>query len=263
MAAVTELQSELVRAKDLGAVDLWALPSFDPELPDPPPGEEPEVAPEPEPVVEEVQVEEVAIEEVQPLTLEEVEAIRQEAYNEGFSTGEKDGFHSGQLKAKQEADAALAVKVASLETLMSHLFEPIAEQDKQIEAALMKVVSQVVREVVRRELQMDSTHVAGFLREALKLLPAGAQNLRIHVNPQDFDTIKALRERHEESWRILEDTELMPGGCRIETDHSRIDATVETRLEQALDQLFEQQRLQAVQPAEPDLHIDLDSPDAP
>ncbi len=36
--------------------------------------------------------------------------------------------------------------------------------------------------------------------------------------------MKALRDRHEEKWRILEDETLMPGGCRIETESSVIDA---------------------------------------
>ena len=71
----------------------------------------------------------------------------------------------------------------------------------------------------------------------------------------------ALRERHEESWRILEDDSLLPGGCRIETEHSRIDATIETRLAQAVKQLFEQQREQATHPLASDIRIDLDAPE--
>lgn len=257
--------SELIRAKDLAAFDRWALPSFDAggATESEPESLQLETAPvvevEPEPAV---QIEEVAVEDVKPLTLDELEAIRQDAYNEGFATGEKDGFHAGQLKAKQEADAALALKVGSLERLMEQLLEPIAEQDQQLEDALVRLVSHMVREVVQRELNTDSSQIRHVLRESLKLLPMGASNVRIQVNPQDFETIKALRERHEESWRILEDESLMPGGCRIEAEHSQIDASVETRLAQALKQLFEQQREQATQPPEADTLIDLEQPDA-
>ncbi len=86
--------------------------------------------------------------------------------------------------------------------------------------------------------------------------------MRIHVNPQDFESVKALRERHEESWRILEDASLLPGGCHIETEHSRIDASIETRLSQAIKQLFEQQRENATHPLEADLQLDMGSHDA-
>lgn len=256
--AAKEAPSELIRAKDVAVFDRWAIPSFDPEVEEPAPAPEAPAEPEPEP-----QIEEVAVEDVKPLTLEEVEAIRQDAYNEGFATGEKDGFHAGQLKAKQEADVALAAKLAQLEALMGHLLEPIASQDRELEQSLVDLVSQMTRQVIQRELTTDSSQIRHVLREALKLLPMGAENIRIHVHPQDFELVKALRERHEETWRILEDDALQPGGCRVETEQSRIDASVETRMALALKQLFEQQRAQATNPPEADIQVDLESPDAP
>ena len=146
---------------------------------------------------------------------------------------------------------------------MRHLFEPIADQDQQLEAAMVTLVGQVTREVIQRELSGDSSQIRQVLREALKLLPMGAENIRIHLNPQDFELVKTLRDRHEESWRILEDDSLLPGGCRVESEHSRIDASVETRLSQALKQLFEQQREHATTPRAADMVIDLDAADAP
>ncbi len=269
-----DASSEVIRAKDLGAFDRWSLPSFDPEGEQPaePAPEAPaapaeaESAPAPIPAAAEpppLPSEEVALEHVKPLTLDELEAIRQDAYNEGFATGEKDGFRAGQLKAKQEADLALASKLQRLETLMGNLMAPIAEQDKLIEQGLVLLLGQIVREVIQREVTIDSSQIRVVLREALKVLPMGAENVRIHVNPQDFELVKSLRERHEEKWRILEDESLLPGGCRVESEQSRIDATVETRLTQALKQLAEQQREQATQPQTPDLSIDLSAQATP
>lgn len=248
--------SDVIRARDVGGFDVWSLPSFDPYR------EEPE--PEPEPVEElPAESEEVPLEEVQPLTLEEVEGIRQEAYNEGFAIGEKEGFHSTQLKVRQEAEVALSAKVGSLERLMSSLMAPLAEQDTQLEKAMVGLVEHMARLVIQRELKTDSSHIEQVLRESLKLLPMGAENIRLFINPQDFDQIKTLRERHDETWRILEDDTLQPGGCRVETEHSRIDASIETRIKQAMSQLFDQLHEQALHPAAADIEIDLDTPDAP
>lgn len=269
--------SELIRAKDIGTFDRWSLPSFDPEgthpvepgapsgaaaapataSPEPAPASHAAPAaahaePPPMPISEDV-----LLENVKPLTLDELEAIRQDAYNEGFATGEKDGFRAGQLKAKQESDLTLASKLQRLETLMGHLMAPIAEQDKLIEHGLVLLVGQIVKEVIQREVSVDSSQVRLVLREALKVLPMGAENVRIYVNPQDFELVKSVRERHDEKWRIVEDETLLPGGCRVESEQSRIDASVETRLTQALKQLAEQQREQATQPQSPDMSIDL------
>ncbi|WP_095080148.1 flagellar assembly protein FliH [Pseudomonas sp. Irchel s3h17] len=245
-----ESPTDLIRARDVSGFDIWSLPSFDPFVP------EPEPEPEPEPP----EIEEVPLEEVQPLTLEELESIRQEAWNEGFATGEKEGFHSTTLKVRQEAEVALAAKLASLERLMGHLFEPIAEQDTQIEKGLVALVRHISRQVIQRELAIDSSQIEHVMREALKLLPLGVDNVRLYINPQDFAQVKALRERHEETWRIVEDEALLPGGCRVETEHSRIDATVETRIAQATAQLLDQLHEQALHPAEADLSIDLSAP---
>ena len=259
-----EVPSELIRAKDVSAFDRWDLPSFEALDSEPVYRAEPSAAEQAATAAAEAalaaetpQMQDVELETVKPLTLDELEAIRQDAYNEGFSTGEKDGFHAGQLKAKQEADVVLQGKVAVLEQLMTQLFEPIAEQDQALERALVQLVSQMSREVIRRELLADSSQLTQVLREALKLLPMGAGNVRIHINPQDFELVKALRERHEESWRILEDEQLQPGSCRVESEHSLIDASIETRLDLALKQLFEQQREQLSNPPAADQILDL------
>ncbi|VVP09027.1 hypothetical protein PS865_03256 [Pseudomonas fluorescens] len=237
----------MIRARDVRGFESWALPSFDPPKP------EPEPEPEPEPP----EMEEVPLEEVQPLTLEELESIRQEAYNEGFAIGEKEGFHSTTLKVRQEAETALAAKIASLELLMANLFEPIAEQDTQIEKSLVDLVQHITKQVIKRELAIDSTQIEHVMRDALKLLPLGVENVRLYVNPQDFAQVKALRERHEETWRIVEDESLLPGGCRVETEHSRIDASVESRVTQVMAKLFDQLHEQALHPAAPDLSLDI------
>ncbi|WP_341523215.1 flagellar assembly protein FliH [Pseudomonas sp. G.S.17] len=247
-----ETASELIRAKDVGGYDLFSLPSFDPQ-------QEPDPEPEVLPVEEEpAEMEEVPLDEVQPLTLEELESIRQEAYNEGFATGEKEGFHSTQLKVRQEAEVALAAKLASLEQLMANLLDPIADQDTQIERGVVLLVEHIARKVIQRELTADSRQIGNVLRDALKLLPMGAQNVRIFINPQDFAQVKALRERHEETWRILEDDSLQAGGCRIETEHSRIDASIETRISLAMAKMYDQMHEQALHPAAADVSIDLE-----
>ncbi|MFA5678508.1 MAG: flagellar assembly protein FliH [Pseudomonas sp.] len=247
--------SELIRADQAPAFNLWDLPSFDvgghhvpreQEKPEDQPPPEPE--PEPEPI------EEVPDEpEIKPFTVEELEQIRAEAYNEGFATGERDGFHSGQLKAQQEAKVRLDARVAELEAVMQHLLEPIRGQDEQIEDMLLELVETMVRQVVQRELKTDSSHIQQVLRSALKALPMGAEHIRIYLNPADFEAVKTIRERHEESWRLLEDDELLPGGCRIEAEHSQVDATRETRLQQVIEQLHEQRQEQRAQPPEADL----------
>ena len=125
--AQVKSESELLRSSDVSAFSRWDLPSFD-EAPhqvalerEPPEPQEPEIEDEPE----------IEVEEVKPFTVEELEQIRQEAYNEGFSTGEKDGFHAGQLKGQQEARNALEARLGEFEQLMGQLMAPLQQQEQQ------------------------------------------------------------------------------------------------------------------------------------
>ena len=145
---------------------------------------------------------------------------------------------------------------------MGNLFDPIAEQDSQLEKSMVGLVQHIARQVIQRELVLDSSQIEAVMREALAAAPGRRQCAAVH-QPQDFEQVKALRERHEETWRIVEDASLQPGGCRVETEHSRIDATVETRISQIMAKLFDQLHEQALHPAEPDLSVDLDATDAP
>lgn len=265
-----KVDNGIISAGDISATSLqrWHFPSFDEKALNVIAKEEPEPEPEqPELTAEEelaaVEVEEVEIEEVQPLTIEEVEAVRQDAYNEGFSAGEKDGFHAGQIKAQQEAQAALEPRLQALEQIMQQLFTPIAEQDQQLEAALLSLVQNIAAQVIQRELQLDSSQISKVLREALKLLPVEGEQIKIFLNPQDFEQIKQLRERHEENWRILEDESLQAGGCRVESGSTRIDASLETRIQTLTKQLLEQQRTQFAEPVAPDIEQEFDLTPAP
>jgi len=251
------ISSEIISAKTSSAFERWHLPSFD---------EEDAAEKESETVEEEadqVIIEEVELEEVQPLTIEEVETVRQDAYNEGFAAGEKEGFHSGQLRAHKETEAAMAPRLQALEQIMQQLFEPIAQQDQALEKTMLELVQLISQQVIQRELELDSSQISQVLRDALKLLADEGEQVRVYLNPQDFDQVKALRERNEESWRIVEDENLAPGGCRVEAAQTRIDATIETRLKTLTQQLLEQQRTLQAEPISADDIQDFDLQAAP
>ncbi|PKM31769.1 MAG: flagellar assembly protein FliH [Gammaproteobacteria bacterium HGW-Gammaproteobacteria-11] len=251
-------ETDLLRGEEHTGFARWDLPSFDAEPHQVPldkakPGTtDKSKAAQP---VEELEL----VESPKPFTVEELEQIRDEAYKEGFAAGEKDGYQAGQAKAQQAGKSALDARLGQLEKLMQQLLEPMHEQDEQIELMLLNLVETMARQVIQRELKLDSGQILAVLRGALKALPMGAENIRIYLNPVDFEAAKALRERHEENWRLLEDEQLMPGGCRIETEHSQLDATLETRLQQITEQLFEQQRELQARPPQADISLQPDA----
>ncbi|MBV1920356.1 MAG: flagellar assembly protein FliH [Pseudomonadales bacterium] len=180
-------------------------------------------------------------EEIIPLTAEEVEAIRQAAYDDGLLQGIEDGKTQGY----EEGYKSGADDVRAMVTKMSHicraLLEPIPKQDDEIEQVLMTLVKSICKRVVQRELQLDSMSLQSVLAEALDCLHAGAGRIRIHLNPDDAEFIqKTLAEMTDIdfTWQLLPHSTISPGGCIVETEKSMVDARSEKRLAAVIEQVY-------------------------
>jgi flagellar assembly protein FliH len=60
--------------------------------------------------------------------------------------------------------------------------------------------------------------------------------------------LNEAKERTGDAWRVLPDEQLAKGGCRIETEQSLVDYTVERRFALMVEQLLDKQLLEASVP---------------
>ena len=161
-------------------------------------------------------------------THDQNEEIRKQAYEEGFALGHKKGMQQAQQQIHQ--------KTTCLDALLSSLSTPLKNMDKQVTDELCELAMLVASHIVRRELKTSPGEVIATVKEALNMLPVASGNVRLELHPQDAVTIReALSSVDAElSWNIIEDPLLTRGGCRVSTNTSRIDATVENRLNTAI-----------------------------
>jgi flagellar assembly protein FliH len=89
---------------------------------------------------------------------------------------------------------------------------------------------------VRRELKIDPTQVIGIIRHTVSLLPLSTRNIRIHLHPEDAAIVreKLARASGEQEWQLAEDPLMARGGCRLTTDHSTVDARLESVVASAM-----------------------------
>ena len=159
-----------------------------------------------------------------PMTASELEEIHNQARREGFEQGLNEGRDAG----REEYAQGLRL----LDTAMRRLARPFEELDESVEQQLAQLAMLVARQLVRRELKTDPAQVIGVVREALAALPVAARDVRLAVNPEDAEMIRDVLSLHdcEHAIRIVEDPVQSRGGCRVLTETSQIDATVESRL---------------------------------
>lgn len=161
------------------------------------------------------------------MTAADVAAVRDQAYREGFAQGRKDGVAAGEIAARERA--------LRLEQLLGGLARPLEDADEQVLEELMMTVMAVARHIIRREIKTDPGQVVAVIQKALQELPAASRHVKVYLHPDDIALVREVlagSSEGEVSWSLHEDALVSPGGCRIETDTSEVDATVERRLAQ-------------------------------
>jgi len=142
------------------------------------------------------------------------------------------GFEQGRQEGLAAAREQVLAQLAILQQLMQTLATPLAELDEQVEKELVTLAMTVARQVIYRELKTDPELVVAAVRKALAVLPAGLRDVRLHLHPDDAQLVRELLPagQEENGWQIVEDVVHDRGGCRISTQNSVVDATLESRL---------------------------------
>lgn len=234
------IYKETLSPDQLSAWERWQLPSMDQDLPDRENAFNIRIKktdpPLPQAVDDEV---------IKPPTAEEIEAIRQAAFEEGLKEGRAAGHAEGYQAGFKRGESDVKAAVTRLGQIIRVLLEPIPKNDDELESAVLDLVKNICKRVVQRELKLDSSGLKKVVSTALESLTPGYQRIRIHLNPEDCDMItRYLREQDDfdDNWRVVPHATITPGGCIVETDNSLIDARAEKRLAAVIQQVYEQQK---------------------
>lgn len=165
-------------------------------------------------------------------TAAELEALAAKAHEEGYERGRKEGFEFGHREGIESGRREVAERIETLDRLIQALESPFEALDDEVEQQLVTLVIALVRQLVRREVKTDPSHIVGVVREALGVLPVNARRIRVVLHPEDAAVVREAYTLGEsdQKWQIIEDPVIQRGGCRVFTENSQIDATLESRI---------------------------------
>lgn len=178
------------------------------------------------------------------LTVDEIETMQKQAYDEAFAQGKKDGYsegyNEGSRQGYKENELALQKKATEFASLLESLSQPFKVLDAEVEKELVKLAMAIATQIIRREIKMDPGQIIAAVREAINILPLSSQKTRLYLHPEDAELVRSALPLDETSpaWRIVEDPLITRGGCKVDTEVSHIDATVENRLAAVIANLF-------------------------
>ncbi|MGE0810959.1 MAG: FliH/SctL family protein [Immundisolibacter sp.] len=166
-----------------------------------------------------------------------VEQAREAGHAEGYAAGLTEGITDGRARAAE----ALAAESAHLTAVLDSLAQPLATLEQELHDNLLQLACALARQVVRRELTAVPQRIGELVREGVAALPPAARQISVHLNPLDLDLVRGIspRGRSDVRWELVADTSLTRGGCRIVTESSEVDLTLEARLGEVFSRLME------------------------
>ncbi|GAA6134813.1 hypothetical protein NBRC116188_16030 [Oceaniserpentilla sp. 4NH20-0058] len=213
-----------------------------------------------EPENEEVVIEEEEI-EVEPLTAEQLECIRQEAYNEGLeqgliegrqkgeklgydeayeegkksgeTQGQKLGFDAGFEQGEKQALTNTTKEQEAIskryEAVLEQLTQELTEQKTILSNTVPDIILAIAKAVITEELTQGSEHIVSLVDQALQSLPLDCGEIKIEVNPQDLPFVEAAIEQGKFEGQVISKEAIEAGGCRVHTRYSTVNFTLSER----------------------------------
>ncbi|MDI1230933.1 MAG: flagellar assembly protein FliH [Methylobacter sp.] len=170
------------------------------------------------------------------LTVDEIETMQKQAYDEAFAQGKmhgfQQGFDEGSKKGYDDNLHLMQSQAATLVSLLESLSEPFKLLDEEVEKELVKLAIGIATQIIRREIKLDPGQIVAVVRETINVLPLASQKISLKLHPEDAELVRSALALDEmsPSWKIVEDPLITRGGCAVDTDISHVDATVEHRL---------------------------------
>ncbi|GLQ75214.1 flagellar assembly protein FliH [Vibrio penaeicida] len=192
-------------------------------------------------------------EEPVELTEEQIEEIKQAAYQEGMALGQEKGYQDGFEKGKEEGFTAghqegteqgkqegleagqtyIEEQVNHFMTLASQFAQPLELMNAQVEKQLVDMVLTMVKEVVHVEVQMNPQVILDTVRQSVEALPIAGHAITIKLNPEDLAIVLSSygeEELKNRSWTLSSEPSLNRGDVHIEAGESSVSFKMEERI---------------------------------
>lgn len=148
-----------------------------------------------------------------------------------------------EMRSKIEKESA-----ARTEEALQTLNQAIVERKKIVkdaEAEILRLSLKVAEQIIRSEVSLHRDVCLNIVTEAISRV-SDREQVIVRVNREDVEQVKKYKDRIAgiidgvKTFSILEDSQVEPGGCVIETNLGFIDARISTKLksiEEALEKV--------------------------
>lgn len=166
---------------------------------------------------------------------QEAQTIRKQAETDGRKAGEAAGHAAIEQIVERQMSQKLATLLPALQQAVDDIRHAKQAWLTHWEKNVVHLAAAIAQHVIRRELTVQPEIPLALVREALELA-AGSAQIRVHMNPADHAALGAQVQTLAKELNplapaeLIADSQITPGGCRIDTQFGSIDQQIEAQL---------------------------------
>ena len=152
-------------------------------------------------------------------TAAQLEHIHIQAHEEGYQAGYAEGMKQAGTEAQR------------MEKMLESLNKELQQVNQQIAQDLLNLALEISKQMLQQALKIKPELLLNVVRAAINELPYFNQNAHLVLHSDDAALLRTSMGEQllHTGWKIFEDNQIERGGCRVETAHSQIDATLPKR----------------------------------
>lgn len=164
-------------------------------------------------------------------TAAQIEQMHQQAHEEGHQAGYQAGHAEGYQAGHAEGAQNGREESRRMTEIMHALEQDLQSMDKQVSQNLLDLALEIAKQMLHQAIRVKPELLLGVVQSAISELPHFNQHAHLVLHPADAELVRAQmgEQLSHTGWKVFEDAQMARGGCRLETAHSQIDATLATR----------------------------------
>ena len=157
-----------------------------------------------------------------------------------FAQEKKRAYDQAYTEATKSVQQEWQDKLNSLQSMLSSIEQPVTIIDDALHQKILEISVKIAEQIIRRELTTDSSQILDIVKQAIELIPNDQHNIVVHIHPNDDIHIKEIIKKADLSdrYQIQHDNSISVGGCKLTTNFSTIDMTVEHQISEIASELL-------------------------
>lgn len=163
----------------------------------------------------------------------------QQGFQQGLEAGQKQGYaagfqqgqEAGQLQGLQEGQQQQAVLTEHWQHMVSDFQQTLDALDSVIASRLMQMALTAAKQIIGQAPICDGSALLNQIQQLIQQEPMFKGKPQLRVNPVDFERVEQQlgASLSMNGWRLLADSQIHSGGCKVSAEDGDMDASLATR----------------------------------